>query len=303
VTASYTYAEVLSTSERVAFRLEDVLPDQARFDFARPFLPDGLARVEAVPFMSPHERVILNQVRAHSYLATFGLVEEFILPFVLDHARADLSLADERTRALLQFAGEEAKHIDLFKRFRSRFEQGFGSPCEVVGPVAAVQKSVLARGPLAVALTILHIEWMTQRHYLESVQGEQKIDALFGGLLRQHFIEECQHAKLDTLMVLELSRGMTAREIDASILEYVDILENFDALIAQQVELDLRSFELKSARLLTMHEIEQLRRDQLTAARFTFLAAGLQHPRFRETVCAISDNAEVFLRGAALRFA
>ena len=29
----------------------------------------------------------LNQIRGHEYLAMFGLVEEFILPYVVDHAR------------------------------------------------------------------------------------------------------------------------------------------------------------------------------------------------------------------------
>ncbi|MEX0804382.1 MAG: hypothetical protein WD688_13860 [Candidatus Binatia bacterium] len=46
----------------------------------------------------------------------FGLVEEFILPYVVDHARPQLSGDDYRVRVLLQFAGEEAKHIHLFKR-------------------------------------------------------------------------------------------------------------------------------------------------------------------------------------------
>jgi hypothetical protein len=303
VRTTYDYGEVLAASERVAFRLDEVLPGEARFDFSRPFLPESLAQVEAVPFLSPRERLLLNQVRAHSYLATFGLVEEFILPFVLDHARAELSQADVRARALLQFAGEEAKHIELFRRFRAHFEAGFASPCEVIGPAEAVTKSVLAHGPLAVALTILHIEWMTQQHYLQSVHEAGTLDPLFQALLKHHFIEECQHAKLDTLMVHELASHMSAREVDASLREYGEILEGFDALIAQQVELDLRAFEHKSQRLLTTPELESLRASQLHAARLTFLAAGLGHPRFRETVRALSDNADVLLLAVARRFA
>ena len=60
---------------------------------------------------------VLNQIRGHEYLALFGLVEEFILPFVLDHARPQLNGDDHRVRALLNFAGEEAKHIHLFRLF------------------------------------------------------------------------------------------------------------------------------------------------------------------------------------------
>ena len=84
--------------------------------------------------------------------------------------------------------------------------------------------------------------------------------------------------------------------------EYGDILQGFDELIAQQVELDLRAFEHKSQRLLTVAEIESLRASQLQAARLTFLAAGLGHPRFRETVRALSENADALLLAIARRF-
>jgi len=56
----------------------------------------------------------------------FGLLKEFILLYAVDHARPQLSGDDCRVRALLGFAGEEAKHIHLFKRFREEFEGGLG---------------------------------------------------------------------------------------------------------------------------------------------------------------------------------
>src|SRR5262249_24802546 len=134
------------------------------------FMPESLARVEPLDFLSADEMRTLNQIRGAAYLGIFGLVEEFILPFVLDHARPQLQGDDYRVRALLQFAGEEAKHILLFKRFREEFKRGFGHDCAVIGPPEAIAQAVLAHDPLAVALTVLHIEWMTQRHYLDSVK-------------------------------------------------------------------------------------------------------------------------------------
>ncbi len=100
----------------------------------------------------------MNQIRGNAYLCIFGLVEEFILPFVLDHARTQIHGDDYRVRALLQFAGEEAKHIQLFKRFRADFEAHFGTWCAVIGPPEAIASAILAHDPLAVALTTLHIE-------------------------------------------------------------------------------------------------------------------------------------------------
>jgi hypothetical protein len=83
-------------------------------------------------------RTELNQIRGYGYLYTFGLVEEFILPFILDHVRAHLNGDDCRTRALLHFAGEEAKQIQLFKTFAAEFKQG------AVGSGIMIQDSLCA---------------------------------------------------------------------------------------------------------------------------------------------------------------
>ncbi|HEX6245306.1 MAG TPA: diiron oxygenase [Polyangiales bacterium] len=302
VHAQYDYEQVLSVSERVAFHIDEVLAPGARFDFTRPFLPETLARVEGLSFLTPRERLCLNQIRAHAYLGMFGTVEEFILPFVLDHARAELSRSDARTRALLQFAGEEAKHIDLFRRFCARFQRDFGSACELVGPAQAVARSVLAQGPLAVALTILHIEWMTQRHYIESVKNDQQLEPQFQKLLKYHYLEECQHAKLDTLMVLELARDMKPAEVTHSVGDYLSLIGAFDALLAQQVELDVRSLERAQKRALSQAEWEATRSAQLAAARFTFLGTGMTHPNFLETLDSISPASTEKVLSAARQF-
>src|SRR5687767_7020248 len=128
---AFNFADVLAASTRGAWRIEEVLPDNARLDFSRDFLPESLARTQAVEGLSPAQRLTLNHIRGHEYLSLFVLVEEFILPFVLDHARPQLNGHDERVRALLNFASEEAKHIHLFKLFQARFTEGFGTRCEI----------------------------------------------------------------------------------------------------------------------------------------------------------------------------
>src|SRR5262249_40901624 len=114
----YTYQSTLASSEAIHWRIEDIVGGDKRLDFSKPFMPETLARVEPLTFLTSEEKLTLNQIRGNAYLCIFGLVEEFILPFVVDHARPRLQGDDYRTRALLQFAGEEAKHIQLFKRFR-----------------------------------------------------------------------------------------------------------------------------------------------------------------------------------------
>jgi hypothetical protein len=102
----YTYQAALAASERVNWRVEDLIGGDKRLDFSHPFLPESLARVQGLAFLAATEQRILNQIRGHAYLYTFGLVEEFIVPFLLDHVRPQLHEDDVRARAFLQFATE-----------------------------------------------------------------------------------------------------------------------------------------------------------------------------------------------------
>ncbi len=288
---NYDFAAVLSASARAAWQIEDVLPEDAKLDFSRPFLPETLARTEAVEWLTEDQRRVLNQIRGHEYLVIFGLVEEFILPFVLDHARPQLSGDDARVRALFNFASEEAKHIDLFKRFHARFVDGFGTECGVIGPPQAVAAEVLRHDPLAVALAILHIEWMTQRHYVESVRGNANLDPLFKSLLKHHWMEEAQHAKLDTFMVEALCDGRDEASIQAAIDEYLEIGLFLDEGFKTQTGLNLVAFEKATGLRLGDEERAALAERQHQALRWTYLGSGMTHPKFVATLAAMSPAA------------
>ena len=287
----YTYQEALGASEKIHWRVEDLIGGDKRLDFTKPSMPESLARVEQVSYLTPEERRTLNQIRGNAYLCIFGLVEEFILPFVLDHARLQLHSDDYRLRALLQFAGEEAKHIHLFKRFREDFESGFGTACAVIGPPEAIASAVLAHDPLAVALVILHIEWMTQRHYIDSVQEDRVLDPQFKSLLKHHWMEEAQHTKLDTLMVEALAEGRSASEIDKAVQEYLEIGGLIDSGLTQQVEFDLDAFMRATGRELNEEQKAQFRETQLQANRWTYLGSGMTHEQFLATLGGLSTAA------------
>jgi hypothetical protein len=288
---TYSYQSALAASEVIHWRVEDIIGGEKRLDFGKPFMPESLARVEELTFLDSDEKRILNQIRGNAYLTIFGLVEEFILPFVLDHARPQLSGDDYRVRALLNFAGEEAKHIQLFKRFRQEFEDGFGIYCPVVGPPEAVAKAILSHDPLGVAITTLHIEWMVQRHYIESIKDDQQLDPQFKSLLKHHWIEEVQHAKLDTLMVESLAAGRNEQQKMDGVEEYLDIGGFLDGALKQQVEFDLDSFERASGRELNKEEEEVFRRTQLQANRWTYLGTGMTHPKVLETLESLTPIA------------
>jgi hypothetical protein len=298
----YTYAKALAASQRINWRLEDLVGDDKPLDFTRPFLPEPLARTQALSFLSPDEQRRANQIRGYGYLCLFGLVEEFVLPFVLDHARSRLRQDDDRVRALLQFAGEEAKHIELFRRFQRDFERGFGTRCDVIGPGDAIAREVLRHQPLAVAIAILHIEWMTQRHYLDSVSDRSGLDPQFKSLLHHHYVEEVQHAKLDTLMVEALAENQSEQEIASAVEEYLEIGVFLDQGLRQQVDLDLASLERATGRTLSADETERYIAVQQPALRWTFLGSGMTHPQVLATLQALSPQARERIEQVAPAF-
>jgi hypothetical protein len=287
----YRFETILAASDQVNWRVEDIIGGDKRLDFDRPFMPESMARVDSLDFLSPRERLVLNQIRGHDYLYIFGLVEEFILPFVLDYARTILGRDDARVRAFLNFAGEEAKHIDLFKRFRQDFLNSFGSNCEVIGPAETVAQAILSKHQLAVALVILHIEWMTQRHYLDSIAGDQRLDPQFKSLLKHHWMEEAQHAKLDTLMVQAISEVCSEDERLNAIDGYLEIGGMLDRAFAQQVKFDLESLKIATGGEFTAEEADQFFKVQHQANRWTFLGTGLSHKNFLATAELVKPGA------------
>ena len=285
---SVNYSDTIVASQKVNWKIEDIIGGDKTLDFSKRFMPESLARVNELGFLSDEERRVLNQIKGNTYLAMFGLVEEFILPFVIDHVRPSLDGDDFRVRAFLQFASEEAKHIQLFKVFATEFRENFGSECKVIGPASDIAKEVLSHEPLGVALAILHIEWMSQRHYVESVKDDESLDPQFRSLLKNHWLEEAQHAKLDTAMVLALARPLGQKEIEHAVDEYLEIGGFLDNGIREQTLLDLGSFELATGRKLNEDEREEFIKSQHQANRWTYLGTGMTHPKFLETLGNLS---------------
>ncbi|NUS99376.1 MAG: hypothetical protein HOP96_00165 [Sphingomonas sp.] len=297
----FNYEATLASSLRAQWQLDDVLREDQDLDFGRNFLPESLARTAALGSLNAFEQRTLNQIAAHEYLSMFGIVEEFLLPFVLDHARPHLNDDDWRVRALLNFASEEAKHIHLFKRYHAAFKRGFPVECQVIGPSEAIGKEILRHDPLAVALVILMIEWMTQQHYLGSIRDDRDLDPLFKSLMKFHWMEEAQHAKLDTLIVDALAEGRTEEQIDKAIDEFFEIGAFLDDGLKQQAAFNLDALETVLGRKLA--DREEIEAQQHQAARWTYVGSGMVHERFKATLLSISANAAARIAEAAPVFA
>jgi hypothetical protein len=276
----YDYRDTIVAAQKVNWRIEDIIGGEKKLDFSKPFMPESLARVSGLSFLNDDEKRILNQIRGHAYLAIFGLAEEFILPFVIDHVRPSLDEDDYRVRAFLQFASEEAKHIQLFRLFGEEFKAKFGTECNVIGPPSAIAKEILSHEPLGIALAILHIEWMTQRHYIESVRDDNELDPQFKSLLKHHWLEEAQHAKLDSRMVETLASAMSEQMIEKGVDEYLEIGGFLDSGVRQQTLFDLEAFEKATGRILNEKEREEFIEVQHQANRWTYIGTGMTHPKF-----------------------
>jgi hypothetical protein len=298
----YSYQSTLAASERIGWKVEDLIGGEKKLDFAKPFMPESLAQVKQLSFLTPQEQLILNQIRGHEYLSMFGLVEEFILPYVIDHARPQLSGDDYRVRALLQFAGEEAKHIHLFKRFRDEFDEGFGSKCDFIGPAQEVSRYVLSHSPLGIGIAILHIEWITLRHYIEGVRDNHDLDPQFKSLLKHHWLEESQHTKLDTLIVDEVVANSGPEQISQAFEEYAEIGGFIDNGLKQQAELEVESFVGATGRNLSSSQRQELAAAMLKGMRWTYLGTGMTHPNFLASVESIRPEARKQIEDMAPAF-
>lgn len=285
-----SYERLLETSKRVNWRVDDIIGPDKPMDFSRPFLPETFARTGRLNFLSKAEKLKLNQIRGFGYLAMFELVERCILPMIEGHVSSRPDQDPFREPALAQFAAEEAKHIELFVRFRKAFTDGFDVDCGFIGPAEEIGATIRDHSSLGLALFVLGIEWATQRHYVESVQGAEDLDPQFKSLLRHHWLEESQHAKLDAMVFYELAQRASPEKIAQAVADFLDIGAFMDSGLAAQTRLDLISLETAIGRTLPPEQQEEFMKVQHQAQRWTFLGSAMQNQGFLKALGEVSPE-------------
>ncbi|HKX46920.1 MAG TPA: diiron oxygenase [Planctomycetota bacterium] len=279
--ARSVFADCLAASARVRWKVEDLIGDDKALDFSKHFLPEEFARTRRLPFLTDAERRALSQIRGYVYLKMFVNIEAFVMPFVVEQAMAEPTADDVRTRALLEFAAEEAKHTQMLNRFAEAFEAGFRAPVQVIGPPEAIAAEMAGREPLAVGLTVLGGEWVSLEHYVGSVRDDAGLCPVFKGMLKHHWLEESQHARMDTVLVEEHAATLSPEAVARGVDGYFAIGDWFDAGLREQVGFDLESFQAATGRVLDAGEREAFLREQLQALRWTFLGSALAQARFQ----------------------
>ena len=295
---NYTYQECLDNSKRVSWLEDDVLADR-NFDFSKRFLPNRLTGVDDIGCLSENEKRQLNQIMGNGYCHIFAFVEEFIIPTVTEEVMKDVYGDEVRARSLLRFAEEELKHQELFRKSVELFGQGFGSECGLIPGREEVAKVVRSKSKLAVMILTAIIEWFTQLHYIEHVRDDSDLDGLFRDLLRFHWMEEAQHAKLDTLLIGEVAEHLTLEERETAIDEVLELGGAIDGLLAQQIGLNIGALEKVTGRTFTAAEKEEITTKTQRAWRWTFLVSGLEHPNVVKAIGELTTLGPGKIEGVA----
>ena len=295
---SYSYAEVLKNSLKVAWTEVQVLEGRD-FDYSKRFLPNRLAGVDDIRCLNDREKLKLNQIMGNAYCHLFAYVEEYIIPQALEAAQKDIYGDETRLRTLLRFAEDESKHQALFQRSTELFEKGFGVRCGLIPAREEVARVVLSKSRLCSYLLTSMIEWYTQLHYLEHVKDRSELDGLFRDLVRYHWMDEAQHAKIDTLLIDEITQEIGEEEREAAVDELLELGGAVDGLLSQQADLDLGSLEKAIGRTLSPSEREEIKRSTHRAYRWTFLVSGLEHPNFVQIVSELTKRGPAKLQAVA----
>jgi hypothetical protein len=294
----YSYSEILQNSLKVAWTEGEVLEGRD-FDYSKRFLPNRLSGVDGIHCLSDDEKLKLNQIMGNAYCHIFAYVEEYIGPQALEAAQRDVYGDETRLRTLLRFAEDESKHQELFRRSTALFEKGFGVKCGLIPGREDVARVVLSKSRLCGYLLTSMIEWFTQLHYVEHVRDRAELDGLFRDLIRYHWMDEAQHAKIDSLLIDEITREIDEEGRETAVDELLELGGAVDGLLSQQADLDLESLEQAVGRTLSEDDRAEIKRNTLRAYRWTFLVSGLEHPNFVRIVSELTKRGPAKLEAVA----
>src|SRR5260221_6309889 len=116
---------------------------------------------------------------------------------------------------------------------------------------------------MGVMLVAYRLELITQKQYRELVKGlrDEDLDPLFANLLRYHWLEESQHAKIDVLELEKMRADSSVKVIDEAIQDYMDIVQAFDGLLKAQGEMDAESLRKATKRVFSPAQIGSITRE------------------------------------------
>ena len=245
---SERYARCVETSKRVRWEIEQDVIRGRRFDADHKFLPDGLSLADAFTSLSAAEKRFVSQIQGRTYANIFGLVERFINAKVLELSHDHLFGDQVALEALVRFSDEELKHQALFRRIDQMVGDVLPAGYRFDVDPNAVAHVVLGKSTWAVLALTLDIELFTQLHYKQSIDGDQRLSALFKDVFLFHWKEESQHAILDELELVRHDATLTPAARDGAVGDLIALVAAVDGILRAQAAADARYFATKCGR-------------------------------------------------------
>lgn len=294
------YARCIKASKRVRWDIDaDVFRGRA-FDFRRKFLPDGMTKVDDLPFLSAEEKRTMSHVQGRSYACIFGLVERYISAKTLELACRH-GLGDQiALEGLVRFSDEELKHQELFRRIETAIAGKMPGGYALIADANEVARAVLSKSTWAVLALTCHIELFTQVHYRESIERDEELSDLYRDVFRFHWLEECQHAVMDEIEWCREDRNLSAAERDCGVQDLIALLRMLDELLQAQAAADAGYFMRLCERCFSPGEQQAIRRTMLRAYRWQYIVSGIQHPHFMKLLGGMATRTQLQRLHAAL---
>jgi len=281
--AGNRYAKSIEVSKRIRWDIDRDVIRGRNFDVSKKFLPDGLSKIEHLPFLDSGEKRLMSQIQGRTYANIFGLVERFIAAKVLEVSH-DHWLGDQiALEALVRFGDEELKHQELFRRVERMAAAGMPEGYTFLHEPNAVASVVLGKSTWAVLALICHIELFVLAHYRESIDPDPNLSTLWKDVFLYHWREEAQHAVLDELEWMREDARITAEQRDRAVDELIELVAAVDGILQSQSQSDAEYFLRICGRTFSGEEAERIRAELLGAYRWQYIVSGMQG-RFGEVL-------------------
>ncbi|MFM0337030.1 hypothetical protein [Paraburkholderia fungorum] len=297
---SARYAKCIEVSRRIRWDIDrDVIRDR-QFDPTHKFLPDGLAQVDRLSFLTPAQRLLMSQVQGRTYANMFRLVERFVGAKMLEVGR-DHALGDQTAlEAVVRFTDEELKHQELFRRIELLAANSMPAGYRFMPEADEVASFVLGQSTWSVLALTCCIEIVTQVHYRESMEQDSNLSPLFKDVFLFHWKEESQHAIIDELEWEREDAHLNDAERDAAIDDLIELVSAVDGLLQMQAAADAEYFLVHAGATMTAGERHAVSAALLDAYRWQYIVSGVTQPRFSKLLAGMITPAQAEHIGNAL---
>jgi hypothetical protein len=294
------YAKAIEVSKRIRWDIDRDVIRGRKFDVSKKFLPDGLSKIERLPFLDASEKRLVSQIQGRTYANIFGLVERYIGAKILEISREHWLGDQTALEALVRFTDEELKHQELFRRVEAMVAADMPAGYTFLPQPNDVAAAVLSKSTWAVLGLTCHIELFTQAHYRQSIEPDGALSELWKDVFLFHWKEESQHAILDELEWHREDAKLTPDERDLAVSDLIELVAAVDGMLQIQAKADADYFLRVCGKTFNETQVQQLRDTMLQAYRWQYIVSGVTDERFRKILGGMITEVQFNRIGAAL---